>query len=133
MLAPVPIVGVNGMRLVAKLIRKWPVKKGTKVANHYLGQIVRMQEEIGTGGGGFRFIYGAFLEEASIVLNNDKLKELSVEITHIGDSWRDFALDASRLYKNRSSELDGYNKVADKLVEIASREEKFFKKLRKAV
>ena len=133
MLAPVPIVGVNGMRLVAKLIRKWPIKKGKKVANHYLGQIVRMQEEIGTGGGGFRFIYGAFLEEASGILNNPTLKELSNEITQIGDAWRDFALNASRLYKNRSSELDGYNKVADQLVELASREEKFFKKLRKSI
>lgn len=133
MLAPVPVVGVNGMRHVAKLIRKWPVKLGVKKANHYLGQIVRMQEEIGTGGGGFRFIYGAFLQEASEVLNNPKLKELSKEITEIGDSWRDFAINASRLYKNRSSEIDGYNKVADELMEIANREEAFYKKLKKAI
>src|SRR5690606_29904605 len=57
MLAPVPIVGVEGIRMVARLSRKWPKAKGTKTANHYLGQIVRMQEEIGTGGGGFRYIY----------------------------------------------------------------------------
>ena len=122
MLAPVPIIGVKGIRKVAKLIRKWPVKLGVKKANHYLGQIVRMQEEIGTGGGGFRFIYGAFLEEASVILNNPKLKELSHEITQIGDLWRDFALDASRIYKNRSSEVDSYNKVADKLMIIANKE-----------
>jgi len=133
MLAPVPIIGVKGIRRVAKLIRKWPVKLGTKKANHYLGQIVRMQEEIGTGGGGFRFIYGAFLEEASVILNNPKLKELSQEITQIGDLWRDFALDASRLYKNRSSQVDGYNKVADKMAIIADKEENFFKKLKKAI
>jgi hypothetical protein len=60
-------------------------KKGTKVTNHYLGQLIRMQEEIGTGGGGFRFIYGAFLQEASVILKNDELKELSKEITSIGD------------------------------------------------
>ncbi len=133
MLAPVPIVGVKGMRLVAKLIRKWPVKKGKKIANHYLGQIVRMQEEIGTGGGGFRFIYGAFLQEAAVILKNDKLKELSNEITEIGNSWRDFAVDASRIYKNRSPEIDAYNKVADQLVALSNREEVFFKKLRKAI
>lgn len=133
MLAPVPIVGVKGMRLVAKLIRKWPVKKGKKVANHYLGQIVRMQEEIGTGGGGFRFIYGAFLQEAAVILKNEKLNELSTEITEIGNSWRDFALDASRIYKNRSPEIDAYNKVADQLVALSHREEEFFKKLRKAI
>ena len=133
MLAPVPIVGVKGMLYVAKKIRKWPKSVGVKKTNHYLGQIVRMQEEIGTGGGGFRFIYGAFLQEASEILNLPILKNLSKEITEIGDLWRDFAIDASRLYKNRSSQFDGYNKVADKLVIIANKETAFYKKLKKAI
>ena len=133
MLAPVPIVGVKGIRLVAKQIRKWPKKKGVKVANHYLGQIVRMQEEIGTGGGGFRYIFAAFLQEASIVLKNDKLASMSKEMTEIGDLWRDFALDASRIYKNRSSKSDGYNNIATQLEVIADKEEVFFKALKKAV
>ena len=133
MLAPVPIVGVKGIRTVAKLIRKWPKKKGTKVANHYLGQVVRMQEEIGTGGGGFRYIYAAFLQEAGNLLKNDTLIELSTEMTAIGDSWRDFALDASRIYKNRSAKNDAYNDVASQLDDIANREEAFFKKLKKAI
>jgi len=133
MLAPVPIVGVKGMRMVARSIKKWPKKIGVKKTNHYLGQIVRMQEEIGTGGGGFRFIYGAFLEEASQIMNNPELKALSKEITEIGDSWRDFAIDASRLYKNRSKEFDGYSKVSEKLMLLADREEVFFKKLKKSI
>lgn len=133
MTAPVPIVGVKAMRWVAKNIRKWPRKLGAKKANHYLGQIVRMQEEIGTGGGGFRYIYAAFLQEASQVLQNEKLMELSKEMTSIGDAWRDFALDASRIYKNRNSESNGYDDVAIQLEAIADREEVFFKTLRKAV
>lgn len=133
MLAPVPIVGVKGIRMIAKLIRKWPKKKGPKVANHYLGQVVRMQEEIGTGGGGFRYIFAAFLQESSKILDNQKLSELSKEMTSIGDAWRDFALEASRIYKNRSPKTDAYNQVADMLDVIADREEEFFKKLRKAI
>tara|TARA_B110000259_G_scaffold188381_1_gene246892 strand:- start:5464 stop:6459 length:996 start_codon:yes stop_codon:yes gene_type:complete len=133
MLAPIPIVGVKGIRYTAKLIRKWPIKKGIKVANHYLGQIVRMQEEIGTGGGGFRYIYAAFLQESSKILNNSALVELSKEMTEIGDLWRDFALEASRIYKNRSSKSDAYNIVATQLEVIANKEEVFFKKLRKAI
>jgi hypothetical protein len=133
MLAPMPIVGVNGIKKIAKLIRKWPKKKGNKVANHYLGQIVRMQEEIGTGGGGFRYIYAAFLQESSKILNNDKLSELSKEMTQIGDLWRDFALDASRIYKNRAAKSEGYNDVATQLEHIADKEEAFFKKLKKAI
>ncbi|MBQ4913736.1 BtrH N-terminal domain-containing protein [Maribacter sp. MMG018] len=133
MTAPVPIVGVKAMKWVAKNIRKWPNKLGTKKANHYLGQIVRMQEEIGTGGGGFRYIYGAFLQEASEVLENDKLMELSKEMTSIGDAWRDFAVDASRIYKNRNAESNGYEDVATQLEALAAREESFFKALKKSV
>ena len=133
MLAPVPIVGVKGIRLVSKRIRQWPVKLGVKKANHYLAQIVRMQEEIGTGGGGFRFIYAAFLQEASVILENEKLKELSLEMTAIGDLWRDFAVEASRIYKNRSAKTDAYNTIADQLFEIGNKEEIFFKKLRNAI
>lgn len=133
MLAPVPIVGVAAMRFLVRSIRKWPVKKGVKVANHYLAQMVRMQEEIGTGGGGFRFIYAAFLQEASVVLKNDSLKVLSAEMTTIGDLWRDFAVNAARVYKNRSNQTDVYNSLADELIHISNLEEAFFKKLKKAI
>ncbi|AUS05978.1 BtrH N-terminal domain-containing protein [Pseudotamlana carrageenivorans] len=133
MLAPVPIIGVKGIKMVARLIRKWPKKHGVKKANHYLGQIVRMQEEIGTGGGGFRYIFAAFLQESSKILKNEKLAELSEEMTVIGDLWRDFALDASRIYRNRKAKMDAYNDVASQLETIADKERAFFKTLRKAV
>lgn len=133
MLAPIPIIGVRGIRLVAKLIKKWPVKEGTKKANHYLAQIVRMQEEIGTGGGGFRFIYAAFLQEAAVILGNDELQTLSLEMTAIGDLWRDFAVEASRVYKNRSTKVDVYNLLSEELLAIADKEEVFFKKLKLAI
>ena len=133
MLAPVPIVGINAMKWVAKDMRKWSAKKGAKIANHYLAQMVRMQEEIGTGGGGFRFIYAAFLQEAAVVLKNEKLKEFSTEMTIIGDMWRDFAVNAARVYKNRSNQTDVYNALADELLVIAAKEETFFKNLKKAI
>ena len=133
MLAPVPIVGVRGIRFVARQIRKWPIKNGTKKANHYLAQMVRMQEEIGTGGGGFRFIYAAFLQEASVVLKDETLRGLSAEMTIIGDLWRDFAVNASRIYKNRSTQEDMYNTIADELLYIADQEEVFFKKLKNVI
>ncbi|HMI08427.1 MAG TPA: DUF4872 domain-containing protein, partial [Flavobacterium sp.] len=98
-----------------------------------LAQLVRMQEEIGTGGGGFRFIYAAFLQEASVILKNEKLKELSLEMTKIGDLWRDFAVNASRVYKKRSTQTDVYNTLSNELLHIADLEEEFFKKLKKAI
>jgi hypothetical protein len=133
MLAPFPIVGVKGERYIAKQIQKWPQKVGAKKTNHYLAQIVRMQEEIGTGGGGFRYIYAAFLQEASAILGLPELKELSSVMTEIGDEWRDFALNASRILKNRKSEDEMYVKLGKQLEGIADREEAFFKRLKKAI
>lgn len=133
MLAPVPIVGVKGIRTIAKKIPQWAKKLGTKKANHYLAQIVRMQEEIGTGGGGFRFIYAAFLQEASVILGNEQLRELSLEMTQIGDMWRDFAVNASRVYKNRSTQEDVYNTLSKEMLAIADREEIFFRKLKEVI
>ena len=63
MLGPVPIAGVRGMRLLASKVQRLPASDPQSVA--FIGHIVRMQEEIGTGGAGFRFIYAAFLQEAA--------------------------------------------------------------------
>src|SRR5690606_2772349 len=133
MLAPVPIVGVKGMRMVAKAILKWHKKLGVAKTNYNLVNLVRMQEEIGTGGGGFRFIYAAFLQEAGEYLKNPKLMQLSKEMNVIGDKWRDFAVEASRVYKKRSNTENVYQVLSEKLMELADLEEAFFKKLKKAV
>lgn len=134
MLAPVPIVGVKAIRWVSKDILRWYDKRGVKITNHYLAQMIRMQEEIGTGGGGFRFIYGAFLEEAAEVLKNNALKECSQEITSIGDLWRDFAVEVARLYKNRNqAHRAAYEDLSQRLLTIALREEAFYKRLKKVI
>lgn len=133
MLAPVPIIGVKAIRMVARNIAKWPKKIGVAKTNHYLGQLIRMQEEIGTGGGGFRFIYAAFLQESAEILNNDELSILSKEMTEIGDMWRDLAVQIARVYKKRSNQQDIYTTLSKNMLQIADREEAFFKKLKKAV
>lgn len=133
MLAPVPIIGVRGIRMLSKDLRKWPKKLGIPKANYNLLNIVRMQEEIGTGGGGFRYIFAAFLQEAAKTLNNPALNTLSKEMFAIGDQWRDFALEASRVCKKRSHTENVYDVLADQLLHLADLEESFFKQLKRIV
>jgi hypothetical protein len=90
-----------------------------------------MQEEIGTGGGGFRFLYGAFLQEAGVLLGNARLDELALEMVRIGDLWRDFAYDAARMSKGRLP-LDG-GELAAQLNRIAEREAALFRGVRSAL
>lgn len=131
MLAPVPFVGANGIGYVANKIPQWEQKLGHKITNHYLAQIIRMQEEIGTGGGGFRFIYAAFLQEAAEKINAPVLNEFSERLTAIGDEWRDFALLASRICKGRNKENLAYIDIAEKMKMIGAQEKLFFKDLKK--
>ncbi len=127
---PVPLFGVKGIRYLARRLRKWPKKLGPKKASLYLGQMVRMLEEIGTGGAGFRFIYAAFLQESARELNQPWLEEVSVEMTDAGDKWREFALIAGRIFKNRTGATESYNAAADVLMDIADREKKIFMRLK---
>ncbi|HLV43238.1 MAG TPA: BtrH N-terminal domain-containing protein [Brumimicrobium sp.] len=133
MLAPVPFVGTNGIKYVAKKIPGWAKKLGTKKTNHYLAQIIRMQEEIGTGGGGFRFIYAAFLQQAGTLMDKNEFLELSQEMTLIGDDWRDFALKASRICKNRDNDENAYENLSQMMLKIADKEKQFFIDLKKSI
>ncbi len=89
-----------------------------------------MQEEIGTGGGGFRFIYASFLQEAAELLARPALNELAEQLIDIGDEWREFALLTARQIRDRDPLAPAA--LADKLRLIAEREHGFFHALRRA-
>ncbi|HEY9533123.1 MAG TPA: BtrH N-terminal domain-containing protein [Mucilaginibacter sp.] len=126
-----PIAGVNGIKYTGNKIKQWRDKLGQKEAGSYLAQLVRMQEEIGTGGGGFRYIYGAFLQEAHAYIPNDDLLEISTQFTASGDLWREGAVQAAGIYKGRLGSQEDFNKMGDYLLEIAEIERKAFVALKK--
>ena len=130
---PGPFIGAKGIRYLAKKVENWPAKLGDRRAALHLGQIIRMQEEIGTGGGGFRFIYAAFLQEAAPILALPVLSELSDRMTEIGDRWRDFAVIGSRICKARASESESYSALAEILRDCADREAALFLDLEDAL
>jgi uncharacterized protein YvpB len=125
----VSFVGAQGILTMSKHVRNLEEKYGEKDAIQYLASLVQVIEEIGTGGAGYRFMYGVFLHEAGEMLNIPKLKDYSVEMHHIGDLWREFALECGRKFKNRSEA--SYDNLADKLLEIATAEKNFFTALQK--
>jgi len=127
---PIPLFGVKGIRYLAKQTRNWPKKLGDKKASLYMGQVVRMLEEIGTGGAGFRFMYAAFLQEAAHELQQPWLNDVSKEMTEAGDRWREFGMIAGRIFKNRAGQEDSYIAASEILFDIADREEKIYRKLR---
>lgn len=126
---PFPLIGVKGIRYLAKSMRKWEKKLGPEKASYYLGQVLRMEEEVGTAGAGFRFIYGAFLNEAAGVLKQEWLKEVAYEMGENANKWREFSYKGSRNCKKRGKPEESYDYLADMLLICADNEQKIFKKL----
>lgn len=127
---PGPIAGISGISFTGKRIKKWRDKLGQKDAGLYLAQLVRMQEEIGTGGGGFRYIYGAFLQEAYAYAAQDELLEIAQIFTASGDLWRTAAIHAAGIYKGRLGSQADFNTMGDYLLEVAEIEKKAFMALK---
>ncbi len=126
---PLPWFGNKAIGLLAKKITKYPQKLTPRKASLYLGNVIRMQEEIGTGGAGFRFLYAAFLQEAGQLLQRDDLQQYAKELTTIGDDWRNFAYSAARLMKDRKNDLVSFDELGDMLRAVGDKEKQFFHKL----
>lgn len=123
--APLPIIGIKGIRYLSRKIAK--LKSSQKEQRLFLGHIVRMQEEIGTGGAGFRFLYASFLQESANLLNDPVLAQASEKMTAAGDEWRAFALAVVQQCKK--SEIIDTVLLAQKLLACAEQEAAVWREL----
>jgi len=126
---PIPIVGVRGMRMLARRIAQ--LDPQAEHSKEWIGHVVRMQEEIGTGGAGFRFLYAAFLQEAAEQAERPALAAQADALLEIGDAWRMLALRAARMIRGREPLVPAT--LAGLLNELAEREGQFFRQLRQVV
>lgn len=130
---PLPLMGVAGIRTLAGAIARWPTRMSGHSARSHLANVIRMQEEIGTGGAGFRFMYAAFLDEASAMLGRPALHEASALLSDAGDLWREFAVQGAQLIRagdrdgDRSAAIAGYKALSGILLECAERERHVFR------
>ncbi|MCU0462901.1 MAG: BtrH N-terminal domain-containing protein [Bacteroidales bacterium] len=125
-------VGVKGIRRFADKIVDWP--KYARDEDFLADKVFRITiflEDQGTGGGGFRFLYASFLQEASKVLNNPRLDEMSKEMMKIGDGWRDVSLASAKAAKQRDFSRERLMEIGDLLRQRADVEESFFTRLGK--
>ena len=127
---PLPIIGTRGIHRLANALRRLDTQD-ERQAKLFIGHIVRMQEEIGTGGAGFRFLYAAFLQEATQLSGIAALGPLAGELLDIGDAWREFALVAARMVRGR--EPLATERLATLLDQLAERERAFFLRLKQAI
>lgn len=128
---PVPIAGLKGIYFLANSIRRLE-GKDERYSRLFLGHIIRMQEEIGTGGAGFRYIYASFLQESGELIGNSKLLVCSEMMTATGDAWREFALLIAKSIRAKNKNSIDYDAVAKKLESVADSERRVYKGLLQA-
>lgn len=132
--APLPLIGARGIERAARAVGRLPAREQDGDVRHsklFIGHLVRMQEEIGTGGAGFRYLYASFLEEAAGLANRPSLAEFAGRLVEIGDGWREFALAAARMIRDRDP-LDPAH-LAALLSQRAADERAFFTDLGRAI
>jgi hypothetical protein len=124
---PVPFFGGKAIGLLADRMEKWPrIYKDPQDSLMQLSNVVRMQEEIGTGGAGFRYLYAAFLQESAAVLDDPRYLEFSEKLTEIGDTWRQFAAKCARICRSQKAELGPFGEAAALVRDCGVRERALF-------
>jgi hypothetical protein len=127
---PLPFLGVKAIRRFADSVPTWGVyARNSDELSHALMSIHLILEERGTGGGGFRFMYATFLQEAAEVLGRPEFSEMSKTMMTNGDRWRDISLFVARIGKNRDFAKEKMAAVRDMIMARADEEERIFKTL----
>jgi hypothetical protein len=101
-----PFYGILGIKTFARKIGKLQKETNRKAVRSFLSHLFIVQEEQGTGGGGFRYMYAAFLREAYDLFNIPDLLEGSKKMLEIGDMYRDAVLSCAKFIQKKTDEID---------------------------
>ncbi len=129
---PLPFVGVKGIYKFADKINTWP--KLTRDIEHLSHEIMKINillEDQGTGGAGFRYMYATFLKQASGIVNNPTLNEMSERIMKIGDDWRNISYFAAKMGKKRDLGTERIKELSNLIKKQGDAEKDFFTDLKK--
>ena len=124
---PVPLFGGRAIGFLANRMEKWPRRyKDPNDSLMQLANVVRMLEEIGTGGAGFRYLGAAFLQQAAAVLEDARYDEFSSRLTAIGDTWRQFAAKSARICRQHNVDPAAFAEAAALVRDCGLRERGLF-------
>lgn len=129
---PFPFLGAKGIRYFAKKLPEWP--KLARDEEHLSDEVMMINillEERGTGGGGFRFMYAAFLQEAAKLINKPALNEIAEQMMNNGDKWRLISIFAGKIGRNRELDQNSLKELGAMIEKRADVEKNLFTDLKK--
>lgn len=131
---PLPFLGVRGIRRFGQKVLEWPqLATSPEQLSHELMMVYVAIEERGTGGGGFRYLFATFLQEAAERLARPELAELAPKMMENGDKWREISLAAARLGRRGPVDAAGLQGLSELILARADAEDTLFRTVGKAL
>jgi hypothetical protein len=101
---PIKNLGLKGIRTCAQKVLGWKVFDDEKLKWSAFNGFIFINQIGGTGGGGFRKMYGNFLRESGTLINSEELTGLGNEYFTIGEEWDKVADKFHHIYKTLDRE-----------------------------
>jgi uncharacterized protein YvpB len=143
-----PMFGIEGIKMFAREMTKWVKKyRGVQLREGIMFSPTILEEQ-GTGGGAFRMLFAAFLQESAEIFNSDPLRDIARKMVENGEKWRDASRELIKIGKPIPLENDKYpawfekngKKLEESLIEASKLfidraivEERIFTELKKII
>jgi hypothetical protein len=101
---PIKNLGIKGIRTCAQKVLGWKNFDDEKLKWSAFNGFIFINQIGGTGGGGFRKMYGNFLREGGTLINSEELTRLGDEYFAIGKEWDNIADNFHYIYKTLNRE-----------------------------
>jgi len=124
---PIPFIGIRGIRMFSKKVVSWPdYARNSDQLSHEIMKIHILLEEQGTGGGGFRFMYATFLQEASKTSQQTGFIRFVQEYDGQRRQVREISVFAARIGKKPRFRGNRLQELSAMITQRADEEEKLF-------
>lgn len=129
--APAKLLGLNGIKKFSKEILKWKNFSQDKLKIAGITNYFQISKDGGTGGGIFRKLYGEFLIESALLLDNVSLTTIGNNFINVSKQWDEVA---SMLWDLSLQTDEGLlTNISNTLLQIYDKEETLYKELMKEI
>lgn len=126
---PAKLLGVNGILKFSSEILKWEKFSLNKMKLSGTTNYFQISKDGGTGGGIFRKMYGDFLIEAAVIMDNENIAILGKQFLEVAKQWDNIAQDLWQL--SLSGNVSLLQKMSTQIMGIYHQEKNLYQYLQK--
>lgn len=125
---PIKNVGLKGIQLCSQKVPQWAAFDDEKLKWSAFNGFIMINQTGGTGGGGFRKMYGNFLRESGQILDSAELSELGNEYFAAGEEWDQVADQFYDIFE--TIDRDALKPISERILSLHAKETEFMIRLK---